>query len=72
MELSQCNAEISNYSHLIGQILTHKISKMNIIVLELKCELNIDNDYFVNFYVKHQLTGSIEFLDLDFIKKYYL
>jgi hypothetical protein len=73
MELSECNAIISLNLNLLNNDLIHSINKNAITILEFKCDINpITKEYFVNTLVKHHLTGSLEFLDFNFIKKYYL
>lgn len=72
MEKSKCYIEISTNQNLINSELKHIISKNLITVLELKISENTDNeDYFVSALIKHHLTGSIELISLQILKKYY-
>jgi len=55
MELSQCNAELSNYSDLIGQELTHNSGLHFILVLALTCQETKPNNHFIE--VAYKLNG---------------
>lgn len=59
MELSQCNAELSNYSHLIGQELTHNSGLHFILVLAITCQKHETetnpNNHFIE--VAYKLNG---------------
>lgn len=74
MEKSKSYLELERNKNLIGQILTHKLSKSQILISDITRDVNPNdaNDYFINVLVKHNTTGSLEHLDLEHIKKYYL
>lgn len=72
MELSKCNAELSNYSHLIGKELIHNSGLHFILVLVINCQEKEHNDYEIEVVYKRNSIGANGIQPLGFILANYI